>query len=523
MANDMEESRTASLGRKRRNNQDAVTTAPQPDKRRKVTDNVDYIALDSSSDSDDAPAHARSREEPITVSSDDEDDRESGEITSSKSNSRRSSRASVPNASSSAQHAPISGTEIPEQPVTNNATQEWIDVDLIFPDNLRGFVRKQMKKPHRPSALDVLNSLTKPNQEHRKAAQSFLNCWRNGYRDTLGEYRWKPLQALVQDPTLFDEPFSMELLPRRSGKKIKGVGKVGDAFVDQVQGREEQMSAARLLQLIRMPQCHVEACKLLHRYINDHRKIADGVFKDGRDHAPDVRMTSNAADIDEHRRMAEGNHEDGSEHAPVVRMTSEAADVAPKLVSDLSPEDQALQHRYFHLSGTDPIRCLSCGGSGHEKVACPANTCEHCTSTKHFSRMCPLNNEPDDAKLSEPPCRLCKDRWHATAWCSSIWTTFKPSRDAVRKIPPEHMSVTCYNCGGNGGRGKPHWGDDCPDLPNFLAQLIVFDTWSAKNANSYIVRDDESSMDEREVEDEGRVNGGGSVPAYQLEQAAAWY
>ena len=124
--------------------------------------------------------------------------------------------------------------------------------------------------------------------------------------------------------------------------------------------------------------------------------------------------------------------------------------------------------------------------------------------------------------ISNPRCEICNG-WHLDEWCPSVWTTFDSSRDATRKIPAEHMTVTCYNCGGAGGKSRPHWGGDCPSLPQFIQEMLVFDTWSSKNANRYIVNDDEvMSSDEGEV-DEGYTNGGGSVQPHQLAQLNDWY
>lgn len=502
MANDLEESRTASLGRKRRNDQDVVPRAPPADKRRKVEDNADFIALDSSSDSDDAPAHARSQKDPITISSDEDDGKESGELSDSATRSRRSSRASAPSASTSVHGAAPKARQPPQKPV--DAVSDDIDVDLVFPDNLRKHVRYEMKMPSRPSAAQILHNLVAMKQLYCKQAQTFLACWREGYRKHLEKYRFSELQDMVHDTDAFDQDLSTEWPPKGKAKPSKAAKAFRSAFEDASGRGDEQSNAAAMLQLIRMPQCHVEACRLLRRYIDNHRKTQregeEDSVQDGEDDT-----------------VEEG--EDAIDGQPVAETFADGL----TSVSELSPEDQTLQYRYFRLSGEDQIRCLSCGTAGHTKASCPANKCTHCTSTKHFSRLCPLINKSDSFKTSEPPCSLCNDMWHADEWCPDVWTTFKPSRDAVRKVPPEHMSVTCYNCGGNGGKGKPHWGDDCPDQPKFLAEMITFDTWSSKNANRYIVNDGDSSMDEGEVEDDGRMNGGGSVQAYQRAQLAAWY
>ncbi|EMC92381.1 hypothetical protein BAUCODRAFT_27674 [Baudoinia panamericana UAMH 10762] len=122
----------------------------------------------------------------------------------------------------------------------------------------------------------------------------------------------------------------------------------------------------------------------------------------------------------------------------------------PMRLLDLTPEDQELQHRYFHL--TEPyalVRCLRCGEEGHMD--------DNCTGTRYVDK-------------------------------NRLWRTYTAS--TVKTIPRSQMIVSCYNCGSNS-----HWGDDCDDLPDSVYKLGWSGVWSAKDAAMYVF---EASAD-REV------------------------
>ena len=115
-------------------------------------------------------------------------------------------------------------------------------------------------------------------------------------------------------------------------------------------------------------------------------------------------------------------------------------------------------------------------------------------------------------------CDVCGERGHAEEECAGIWMTYKPERDGVRTVPESEMVVSCYNCG-----RATHWGDDCPALPDFVADFITFDTWSAKNASRYIT----GKAGVRRGSDAASVgqpeNGhASSLPAHQVAMLGEW-
>ena len=78
---DTEDSRAASLGRKRRQNQDVLQSARDAEKRRKLDDNANFVALDSDDNSE-------------YIS----EDRESGEVSSVASDTRSLAESHAPGA-----------------------------------------------------------------------------------------------------------------------------------------------------------------------------------------------------------------------------------------------------------------------------------------------------------------------------------------------------------------------------------------------------------------------------------------
>jgi hypothetical protein len=80
------------------------------------------------------------------------------------------------------------------------------------------------------------------------------------------------------------------------------------------------------------------------------------------------------------------------------------------------------------------------------------------------------------------------------------------------------MVVSCYNCG-----RATHWGDDCPALPDFVADFITFDTWSDKNARRYVLgRADVSGVQDDAVsvgQDNEHVGG---MPQHQVAMLGEW-
>ena len=96
--------------------------------------------------------------------------------------------------------------------------------------------------------------------------------------------------------------------------------------------------------------------------------------------------------------------------------------------------------------------------------------------------------------------------------------TFKPTRGNLALVAEKEMVVSCYNCG-----RATHWGDDCPALPDFVADFITFDTWSDKNARRYVLgRADVGGMQDDAVsvgQDNERVGG---MPQHQVAMLGEW-
>jgi hypothetical protein len=113
-------------------------------------------------------------------------------------------------------------------------------------------------------------------------------------------------------------------------------------------------------------------------------------------------------------------------------------------------------------------------------------------------------------------CDVCGERGHAEEECSGIWLTFKPKRDNVKVIAEDEMAVSCYNCG-----RSTHWGDDCPALPDFVADFITFDTWSKRNARRYIAGQAEVVIPRDEAAS-ARQEMVGGMPAHQVAMLGEW-
>jgi hypothetical protein len=116
-------------------------------------------------------------------------------------------------------------------------------------------------------------------------------------------------------------------------------------------------------------------------------------------------------------------------------------------------------------------------------------------------------------------CDVCGEPGHAEEECSGIWLTFKPSRDSTKVIADEDMVVSCYNCG-----RATHWGDDCPALPDFVADFITFDTWSGRNARRYVAGqgDAESGKGGFVSDVQGKDVSGSGMPAHQVAMLGQW-
>ncbi|OQN96734.1 hypothetical protein B0A48_17158 [Cryoendolithus antarcticus] len=147
-------------------------------------------------------------------------------------------------------------------------------------------------------------------------------------------------------------------------------------------------------------------------------------------------------------------------------------------LGDLSPEDQALQYRYFGLSDLGDIA----GAPGDE-------------------------------------CDVCGNGGHAEEQCAELWTTFKIDPETFVPVSRRSIVVSCYNC----GKANDHWGDDCKTLPDYVIKDIMHDTWSAVNAERYILAAEKTAGRNRVHDEEESMHGrDGGIQAHQLAQLGDW-
>jgi hypothetical protein len=504
---DTEDSRVASLGRKRRQNPDVLQSAREAEKRRKLDTDANFVALDSDDNSE-------------TVS----EDRESGEVSSISNNSithfdnpsKISNTKTPQDTTSRSRKRDAHPSRAPDPSAATS--RGGIDLDAVYPDTLQKLVREQLEERDDFESVDaVLAEYSQVNKPHRKQAYDCLQDFNHGFRQYLGEYSYADLKKLVQDTHAFDQPLDIDAETKKLAKKI-GVGERD--FCTQVHAKCEEepwkSCAEVVFDQLKTHQNHIKACRVLRTYL-DESLIPEEERPIDR---PEVIELD---DSDDEEEVADQNNANQSFDARNnVRL------------SELSEEELRDQALYANL--TDPndlVRCLSCGDRGHMQDYCPANTCSHCHSKSHFSRACPSHQKCSrcrqrghrSATCSRPSkmaggigdeCDVCGERGHAEEECSGIWQTFKPSRENVKVISEDEMAMACYNCG-----RTTHWGDDCPALPDFVEDCITFDTWSGKNASRYIAGRAEALTRRNDVASAEQENNGG-MPAHQVAMLGEW-
>ena len=87
----------------------------------------------------------------------------------------------------------------------------------------------------------------------------------------------------------------------------------------------------------------------------------------------------------------------------------------------------------------------------------------------------------------------------------------------MKLVAEEEIVVSCYNCG-----RATHWGDDCPALPDFVADFITFDTWSDKNASRYIVGRADVGGGQDDAASVGHNEHVGGIPQHQVAMLGEW-
>jgi hypothetical protein len=496
---DTEDSRVASLGRKRRQNPDVLQSAREAEKRRKIDANANFVALDSDDNSE-------------TVS----EDRESGEVSSISINSSTHSdipsknvnTATPQNNTSRSRKRDAHPSRAPDPSAATS--RDGIDLDAVYPDTLQKFVREQLEERDDFESVDaVLAEYSQVNKPYRKQALDCLQDINHGFRKHLGEYSYADLKKLVQDTRAFDEPLDIDSAIKKMSKKI-GAGERDFGAQLHAKCEEEpwKSCAEVVFDQLKTHKNHIKACRVLRNYLDDSL-------------VPEEDRPTNQPEIIE---LTDDEEETTDQPA---------ADKNVRLF-ELSEDELRDQALYANLTNPDDlVRCLSCGDRGHMQDFCPANTCSHCRSKSHFSRACPSHQKCSrcrqrghrSATCSRPSkmaggigdeCDVCGERGHAEEECSGIWTTFKPLRDNVKVIAEDEMARACYNCG-----RTTHWGDDCPALPDFVEDCITFDTWSGKNASRYIAGQPEVVIPRNEAASAGQDSAGG-MPAHQVAMLGEW-
>ena len=177
---------------------------------------------------------------------------------------------------------------------------------------------------------------------------------------------------------------------------------------------------------------------------------------------------------------------------------------AGKILGDLNSHDleQQITYAYYYLPRDQldlgkPVYCLLCFQEGHMASSCglnevslPSNIpmdlsndwqCEHCGArNKHQSRFCPTHRrclrcrerghdkEQCSSKLLETtiPCDLCNSFNHLEDKCPMVWMQSTHSNPG-----PMALNISCCNCA-----SKTHLVGDCPALG--ISQRRNLFSWS---------------------------------------------
>lgn len=503
---DTEDSRAASLGRKRNHNPDVIRSARDAEKRRKLDSNANFVALDSDDNSE-------------TVS----EDRESGEVSSVSGSHHSAGPGENNDAFGDARPRPQARSEqqaphtSESAPTRSKGSGEMV-LEAIYPDSFQKFVREQLEEPNGLDSIGaVLAEYNQTNKPYRKYASEFLQDFSNGYQKWLGDHDFLELQRLVKDETAFRKPLDIHDTASKKASSKSTAAKDQEFLVALQKACEKapwKPRAEVAFDLMMFHKTHTKACRVLKKHIDEN--LIPG--KDRPNAVLENTKAEESADDDN----------DIQDDKPEVRNNIH--------LSELSKDELKEQAVYFNLHNpSDLVRCLSCGDRGHKQPSCPAHQCSHCRSKSHFSRTCPSHQKctrcrqrghrsaqcSRGSKLAGSigdECDICGERGHAEEECSGIWTTFKPTRANVALVAEEEMVVSCYNCG-----RATHWGDDCPALPDFVADFITFDTWSDKNARRYILGRADVGGEHNGAASVGQYHENGrGMPAHQVAMLGEW-
>jgi hypothetical protein len=508
---DTEESRVASLGRKRRQNPDVLQSARDAEKRRKLDSNADFVALDSDDNSE-------------TVS----EDGENGEVSSINNSTHSLTPGEKPDTPpNTTTLSPKDRYHPSRNPRLNSSkTRVRIDLDAVYPDSLQKFVRQQLKEREDFDSIEaVLAEYAQKDKPHCRKASDFLRDFDTGYAKHLGDYKYSDLKSLVATPRAFGEPLDIDHAIKGLAQKPSAAERdFGALLHEKCSESPWKTSADVVFDQLKNHKNHKRACRVLQNYLRESLLP---------EHKPAT--VPEVAELDD---------------APLrVRPATAPEDVelddAPKdhdarnnvHLSELSKDELREQALYANLTKpSDPVKCLSCGTRGHKQTSCPHKTCSHCGSKSHYSPACPSHQKCTRCRqrghrsthCTHPSkmaggigdeCDECGECGHAEEECAAIWQTFRPTRDNVQVIPEKDMAVSCYNCG-----RTTHWGDDCPALPDFVGDFITFDTWSGKNASRYIAGQSDvvGGTEGSVAKTEAMESPAGGMPAHQVAMLGEW-
>ncbi|KAF6839117.1 zinc knuckle domain-containing protein [Colletotrichum plurivorum] len=170
----------------------------------------------------------------------------------------------------------------------------------------------------------------------------------------------------------------------------------------------------------------------------------------------------------------------------------ENARPGPPVMSEA--EDLAQQRLYFPGLSESEVVCVFCASLGHTSSSCPRTACKFCEQSEpgHFSWNCPTRERctkcrllgHGKAKCTEKlvhldeegmECAACGSKSHLEDSCESLWRSYRPRRDSVKKVKP--FPAYCAYCGAEG-----HYSSDCAirgDQPRSQ-------TWALKNRDLYV-------------------------------------